>query len=227
MSFRFVSLVLFSALASSAHAYIDIDVGSGCRYGHSSTDVTVRVNGERFRFNPSCGFSFSDRFKLSNGAACRIESGMCSNFSPSKRVDVRCAGHGSNSERVACKDSRLAVMPKFECARLERIYGKGLPKTLTICSAKGALTLLDAGHALVKDVPFKRFSTGSCNDGGCGAGAWFYETDAVRMMIQPIEQGFYNDEPLDTCSRAGTVTITMGQADGTYSFEEEFPCRAK
>lgn len=97
-------LVLGSLTSQFAHAAI-VDIShdeSDCRDGWASMDVVVSVDVERFRFEPSCNFSFSQSFQTSQGLTCQIEAGMCSSFSPQERIEVRCDDGGSDSVSVDC-----------------------------------------------------------------------------------------------------------------------------
>lgn len=88
---------------SQARARIDIDHDEDdCLDGWISMDVTVRVDGESFKFNPSCSFSFSKRFKTNSGLECKVEAGMCSGFFPENKIEVSCEDYSSESVTVDC-----------------------------------------------------------------------------------------------------------------------------
>lgn len=73
-----------------------------CVDGWISMDVTVEVGSESFRFDPSCSFSFDDQFTTSSGVECKVEAGMCSNFSPEKRFEVSCDDGSSSGVDIKC-----------------------------------------------------------------------------------------------------------------------------
>jgi len=66
-------------------------------------DVTVKVDDEKFEFDPSCGFSFDEDFKTKSGINCEIKAGMCSAFSPKNKIEVTC-GSEKKSVPVRCKE---------------------------------------------------------------------------------------------------------------------------
>jgi hypothetical protein len=67
-----------------------------------SMSVSVTIEGETFRFNPSCGFSFNDSFTTKRKHKCKIDAGMCSGFSPANAIEVHCDDGARASTDVAC-----------------------------------------------------------------------------------------------------------------------------
>ncbi len=77
-----------------------------CLDGWLSMDVTVLVNGERFKFAPSCAFSFDKTFTTSSGETCIAEAGMCSPFTPQGQFKVHCETSGSETIGILCPPER-------------------------------------------------------------------------------------------------------------------------
>jgi len=97
---------LFFASITYAGVYIEIDNDEDdCIDGWISMDVTVRVDGEEFDFNPSCDFSFSDNFITNTGLNCEVDAGMCSGFSPDGRFEVECEDGSSEEIDIECPDA--------------------------------------------------------------------------------------------------------------------------
>ncbi|MFH1728543.1 MAG: hypothetical protein ABIA04_08995 [Pseudomonadota bacterium] len=85
--------------------YNDIDIDSDrgdCKDGFGSMDIDVEIEDEEFEFNPSCNFSFNKKFKTHRGLECQIRSGMCSPWSPKRRVVVKCENGLARSIPIAC-----------------------------------------------------------------------------------------------------------------------------
>ncbi len=98
------SMLLVFAVGSTASAYPRIEIdhdANDCVDGWISMDVSVYVDGENFKFDPSCSFSFNQSFTTSAGIACEAAAGMCSSFSPYNAFEVKCDG-GSESVTIAC-----------------------------------------------------------------------------------------------------------------------------
>ena len=96
-------LICFVAIPAEAIGRVQIENDkSDCVNGWVSMDVTVRVDGETFKFTPSCKFSFNESFKTKEGRECRIDAGMCSSFSPTNKIEVVCKPGSQDSVTVDC-----------------------------------------------------------------------------------------------------------------------------
>jgi hypothetical protein len=110
MKFFVVMLTLVGAVyglhaGARSGAKIDwtfISDKEACANGRISMDIEVTVNGERFKFSPSCRFSFDKKFSTKSGTECEIEAGMCSNFSPRQKIFVKCSDGSNDSVDVKC-----------------------------------------------------------------------------------------------------------------------------
>ncbi len=101
--FTLTTLIAICAKAESINIETDVN---DCIDGWISMDVTVQVGLEKFKFSPSCNFSFNDSFKTASGTKCRISVGMCSNFSPRNQIEVRCDKGADRSVPVKCKAAK-------------------------------------------------------------------------------------------------------------------------
>lgn len=93
--------------AELAPSWSDIEIETDeydCIDGWISMDVTVTVDEETFDFSPSCSFSFSESFVTSKGTQCEIEAGMCSGFSPEKKLEVTCEDLSTEYVEILCPD---------------------------------------------------------------------------------------------------------------------------
>lgn len=84
-----------------------------CAQGFLSTDIIATVDSESVRFGPLCGFSFDEHFETKTGRTCVIESGMCSDFQPRGRVDLRCNGASSVSASLDCQGPLQDASPSL------------------------------------------------------------------------------------------------------------------
>jgi len=92
--------------------YFDIDIDTeknDCIEGEISMDVEVEVNGEDFKFKPSCSFTFSKTFETKSGIKCKVESGMCSSFSGRGKLEVDCEGHNDESVDILCTPEKVDI----------------------------------------------------------------------------------------------------------------------
>lgn len=101
LTFLLVFAFLFTTQSHAKNIKIDLDEND-CINSWVSMDVTVRVDQERFSFNPSCKFSFSKNFKTKDGTSCTINAGMCSQFSPRNKLEVNCKDSFSKSVAIKC-----------------------------------------------------------------------------------------------------------------------------
>ncbi|MEM7645573.1 MAG: hypothetical protein AAF203_01575 [Pseudomonadota bacterium] len=100
---RFIVVCFFGFLTIAGHASIQIENDeSDCLDGWISMDVTIKVDGERFEFDPSCSFSFDENFKTKAGNRCEVEAGMCSSFSPQKKLQVKCSNGAREEIDIHC-----------------------------------------------------------------------------------------------------------------------------
>lgn len=98
-----ISLSFFAASVAMASVAIQIDHDKDdCVDGRISMDVIVKVGDEKFNFDPSCGFSFGEDFKTKAGVKCEVKAGMCSGFSPEKRLEVSCEDGSSAGVDIKC-----------------------------------------------------------------------------------------------------------------------------
>lgn len=87
---------------SSRHGDLEIDADQDCAKGRMSTDVEIKINGQKYKFDPSCRFSFSKDFKTKEGVSCKVEAGMCSSFSPKNRFEIKCDNGVKGSVGIRC-----------------------------------------------------------------------------------------------------------------------------
>lgn len=102
-----VNALLFLIIAGTCVAYDPSEIvivydDEDCVSGWLSMDVAVNVDGEIFKFDPSCKFSFNETFKTKKGFYCKIDAGMCSSFSPKNRIEVNCSNLGEAAVFVKC-----------------------------------------------------------------------------------------------------------------------------
>lgn len=109
MKHLFLLFVAITAFGSTSFGRSNIRIDSDkdkCVQGWISMDVNVTVNGEGFKFDPSCKFSFDQDFATSKGIKCRINAGMCSSFSPANKIEVECRDGSQESVTVACPQKK-------------------------------------------------------------------------------------------------------------------------
>ena len=94
----FILLTLFIANAFALNITIDNDK-TACAEGLKTMDVKVKVDAEKFEFNPSCAFSFNQTFTTKDNVECEVHAGMCTVFVPSHKFVVEC-DHGNDNESI-------------------------------------------------------------------------------------------------------------------------------
>jgi translation initiation factor IF-1 len=87
---------------SGSDAKMEFDVDQDCAKGRSSMEIGITLDGQKYKFDPSCSFSFSKRFNTKDGVECKIEAGMCSSFSPKNSFEVKCENGAKGSVAIRC-----------------------------------------------------------------------------------------------------------------------------
>ncbi|MFC1679100.1 hypothetical protein ACFL2T_02690 [Elusimicrobiota bacterium] len=120
-----------ASIAKSRTIRFDVDDWKEC-LDWSRMDIGVLIDGERFQFNPSCGFTFRKEFATQKGKQCRVRAGMCSSFSPENAFAVECDDGQSGELGIACDDENdngVLIEPDWEsCAE----YGRTMSVRISV-----------------------------------------------------------------------------------------------
>lgn len=84
---------------------IDADL-QDCVDGWMSMDIKISVGGESKDLDLSCGWREDRTFQTRAGGTCRVLSGMCSGWSPERRLDITCEKGQKASMPIMCPTSR-------------------------------------------------------------------------------------------------------------------------
>jgi hypothetical protein len=114
---KLILLWLFCLMTMPAFAtQISIDNDEDdCKAARISMDVTVKVDGESFDFDPSCEFSFNKDFKTKSGLSCQAQAGMCSSFSPRNRFEVSCEDGSREGVVIECEKRKTGSSKDKKC----------------------------------------------------------------------------------------------------------------
>lgn len=104
------------SIASSRSIRFEVDDWEEC-LDWSRMDIDVLVEGERFEFRPSCGFTFREKFTTQKGKQCRVKAGMCTVFDPENAFEVVCDDGQRGKIGIACDDENddgVLIEPDWE-----------------------------------------------------------------------------------------------------------------